>query len=67
MKVLLTFNKGYIGPVAALRLSATGYALVGMDTDLSMGCDFGVPTQDIVEICKDIRDVTKKHVEGFRV
>jgi predicted small metal-binding protein len=40
---------------------------VGMDTDLSMGCDFGVPTQDIVEICKDIRDVTKKHVEGFRV
>jgi nucleoside-diphosphate-sugar epimerase len=65
MKVLVTSDKGYIGEVAALRLRATGYTLVGMNTDLSAGCDFGVFAQGSLEICKDIRDVKKKHIEGF--
>jgi nucleoside-diphosphate-sugar epimerase len=65
MRVLLTGHKGYIGAVAAPLLSAAGHDVVGMDTDLFAGCEFGIPAPDIAEICKDIRDLTKKDLEGF--
>jgi nucleoside-diphosphate-sugar epimerase len=65
MRVLLTGHKGYIGAVAGPLLRAAGHEVVGMDTDLFAGCEFGVSAQEIAEIRKDIRDLTKKDLEGF--
>lgn len=65
MKILLTGHRGYIGAVAAPMLSSAGHVVVGLDTDLFAGCDFGQPPPEIPEICKDIRDLTKADLEGF--
>jgi nucleoside-diphosphate-sugar epimerase len=65
MRVLLTGHKGYIGAVAEPLLRAAGHEVVGLDTDLFAGCEFGVSPQDIAEIRRDIRDLTKKDLEGF--
>jgi nucleoside-diphosphate-sugar epimerase len=65
MKILLTGHKGYIGAVAAPMLHAAGHEVVGLDTDLFAGCDFGVLQTEIPEICKDIRDVRKADLEGI--
>ncbi len=65
MKTLLTGHKGYIGAVAAPVLLAAGHDVVGLDTDLFEGCDFGEPPQRIPEILKDIRFLTRADIEGF--
>jgi nucleoside-diphosphate-sugar epimerase len=65
MKVLLTGHKGYIGSVAGSMLRSAGHEVVGLDTDLFKGCDFGKPAQAIPEILKDIRDLTKGDLMGF--
>ncbi len=65
MRVLLTGHKGYIGAVAAPLLSVAGHDVVGLDTDLFAGCEFGIPPQESAEIRKDIRDLEKKDLEGF--
>ena len=65
MRILLTGHKGYIGAVAGPLLRSAGHDVVGMDTDLFAGCEFGVAPQDIAELRKDIRDLTKKDLEGF--
>ena len=65
MKVLLTGHKGYIGAVAAPILRAAGHEVVGLDTDLFAGCDFGDGDQEIAQVRKDIRDLTKRDLEGF--
>src|SRR6202521_2403635 len=46
-------------------LHAAGHEVVGLDADLFEGCEFGAPAQEIPEIRKDIRDVTKADLEGF--
>ena len=65
MRILLTGHKGYIGAVAAPLLLAAGHEVVGLDTDLFAGCDFGGPPQTIPELIKDIRHLTRKDLEGF--
>jgi nucleoside-diphosphate-sugar epimerase len=55
MKVLLTGHKGYIGAVAAPVLRAAGYDVVGLDSDLFEGCDFGNIPTPIPELRKDLR------------
>ncbi len=65
MRVLLTGHKGYIGAVAAPLLHAAGHDVVGMDTDLFAGCEFGPSGTNIAEIRKDIRDLTKADLDGF--
>jgi nucleoside-diphosphate-sugar epimerase len=65
MRVLLTGHKGYIGAVASPLLKAAGHDVVGMDTDLFAGCEFGPSVQDIPKIQKDVRDLEKKDLEGF--
>jgi len=65
MKILLTGHKGYIGAVAAPMLRSTGHEVVGLDTDLFAGCDFGDPALEIPEVRKDIRNLTKDDLEGF--
>ena len=65
MKILLTGHRGYIGAVAVPMLSAAGHEVVGLDSDLFAGCDFGQPAPEIPEIRKDIREVTKADLDGF--
>ena len=52
MKILLTGHKGYIGSVAAPMLRSAGHEVVGLDTDLFAGCDFGAKLQEIPETTK---------------
>jgi len=65
MKILLTGHKGYIGAVAGPVLREVGHEVVGFDSDLFSGCDFGDIDASIPEIRKDLRDVTEKDLEGF--
>src|ERR1700689_1355166 len=65
MRILLTGHKGYIGAVAGPLLLSAGHAVVGLDTDLFAGCDFGEAVPDIPEIRKDARDLTKSDLVGF--
>ena len=65
MKVLLTGHKGYIGAVAAPMLQSAGHEVVGLDSDLYAGCDFGKPAPAIPEIRKDLRDLTRADLRDF--
>src|ERR1700734_1769177 len=65
MRILLTGHKGYIGAVAGPVLQAAGHEVVGLDTDLFAGCEFGSIAEEIPEIRKDLRALTKSDVEGF--
>lgn len=65
MKVLVTGHKGYIGVVAAPMLQSVGHEVVGLDSDLYAGCDFGEPTPAIPEIRKDLRELTRADLSGF--
>jgi nucleoside-diphosphate-sugar epimerase len=65
MKILLTGHKGYIGAVAGPILQSAGHEVVGLDSDLFAGCEFGEPAPEIPEVRKDMRDLTKADLEGF--
>ena len=65
MRILLTGHRGYIGAVAGRILCAAGHEVVGLDTDLFSGCEFGEEGPGIPELRKDLRDVTKADREGF--
>lgn len=64
MRILITGHKGYIGAVAGAMFRAAGHDVVGLDTDLFGGCEFGQPASEIPEIRKDIRNVTRGDLEG---
>ena len=65
MRVLLTGHKGYIGAVAAPMLKDAGHEVVGLDTDLFSGCDFGAPAAEIPELRKDLRALKQQDLDGF--
>jgi nucleoside-diphosphate-sugar epimerase len=65
MRILITGHKGYIGAVAGSMVRAAGHDVVGLDTDLFEGCEFGLRAEEIPEIRKDLRDVTKEDLDGF--
>jgi nucleoside-diphosphate-sugar epimerase len=65
MRVLLTGHKGYIGAVAGPLLRSSGHEVIGLDTDLFVGCEFGEVVPGMPEIRKDIRDLTKADLVGF--
>ena len=65
MKILLTGHQGYIGTVAVGVFQSAGHEVVGLDTDLFTGCDFGDPTRKIPAIRKDLRDLTVSDLTGF--
>ncbi|GAC1688208.1 MAG: NAD(P)-dependent oxidoreductase [Terriglobales bacterium] len=65
MRVLLTGHKGYIGAVAGPILASAGHEVVGLDSDLFAGCDFGTTVSEIPELRKDLRDLEKTELEGF--
>lgn len=65
MRILLTGHKGYIGAVAGPILRSAGNEVVGLDTDLFAGCEFGEAAEEIPEVRKDIRDLDKSDLNGF--
>jgi nucleoside-diphosphate-sugar epimerase len=65
MRILLTGHKGYIGSVAAPMFISAGHEIVGLDTDLFAGCDFGKPIAEIPEIRKDIRNLARADLRGI--
>jgi len=65
MKILLTGHKGYIGTIAAPFFRSAGHEVVGLDSDLFAGCEFGVAALAIPELRRDLRDLTESDLEGF--
>ena len=65
MKILLTGHKGYIGAVAGPILQSAGHEVVGLDSDLFAGCEFGEAASEIPAITKDLRDLMEADLAGF--
>ena len=65
MRILLTGHKGYIGAVAGPILCSAGHEVVGLDTDLFAGCEFGDSSSQIPEVRKDVRDLRNSDFEDF--
>lgn len=67
MRLLLTGHDGYIGRVLAPMLLEAGHEVVGLDSALFDGCDFGrAPAQEGIRALRvDVRDVTPDHLTGF--
>jgi nucleoside-diphosphate-sugar epimerase len=65
VRILVTGHEGYIGSVLAPMLKEAGHEVVGLDTGLYQGCDFGVrhSTFDIIQ--DDLRDVRETDLAGF--
>lgn len=65
MRVLVTGHHGYIGSVLAPLLESSGHDVVGLDTFLYRGCDFGDQQELQPALHVDIRDVRRETFEGF--
>ncbi len=65
MRVLLTGYHGYIGSILAPMLARHGHQVIGLDSLLFEGCDFGDDEQVIPSIRRDIRDLTAGDLLGF--
>ena len=65
MRILVTGHHGYIGSILAPRLADAGHDVVGLDTYLYQGCDFGPNGRAIESIRADVRDVKTEQLAGF--
>lgn len=65
MRILVTGHKGYIGTVLTPLLTAAGYDVHGLDSDIFRRCTYGKMCPDVPETLKDVRDVEQSDVEGF--
>jgi nucleoside-diphosphate-sugar epimerase len=65
VKILVTGHHGYIGSVTAPLLSDAGHEVVGLDTFLYRGCDFGSERTAGASLELDVRDVTPDVLAGF--
>jgi nucleoside-diphosphate-sugar epimerase len=65
MRILLTGHKGYIGAIAGPIFQSAGHDVVGLDSDLFAGCEFGEAASPIPEVRKDMRDLTIADLVGF--
>ncbi len=64
MRVLLTGHRGYIGSVLGPLLRESGHDVVGLDSGLFEGCDFG-SVDELPTVSLDLRDVLPDHLVGF--
>lgn len=65
MRVLLTGHDGYIGAVMAPLLLAEQHELVGLDSGLFEGCDFGAYPLGFPRLARDLRDIETRDLAGF--
>ena len=64
MRVLVTGHLGYIGAVLVPMALEAGHTVVGLDSDLYEGCDFGVGPTTVPTVGRDVRDVTAADLAG---
>jgi nucleoside-diphosphate-sugar epimerase len=64
MRILITGHSGYIGSVMTPMLQSAGHELLGLDSDLFKGSNFGAPPTQLPEIAKDVRDIEVSDLEG---
>jgi len=64
MRVMVTGQAGYIGCSLVPLFQKAGHEVVGLDSYLFEGCDFG-KVDDIEAYRLDIRDAKPEHFEGF--
>jgi nucleoside-diphosphate-sugar epimerase len=63
--VLVTGHRGYIGAVLTPMLEGLGHEVVGVDSDLYHGCDFGpVVTGRVPTVAADLRDLRATDLRG---
>lgn len=67
MNVLITGNRGYIGPVLCELLTRKGHTITGYDTGYYAGGELYACPETYRQIRKDIRDVTKEDLAGVDV
>jgi len=65
MRVLATGHHGYIGSVLTPMLREAGHDVVGLDTFLYRGCDFGPSEEFHPAVEADVRDVGGDTLAGF--
>ena len=65
MRVLLTGHDGYIGAVMTPLLIEAGHEVVGLDSGLFDGCDFGPYASGVKLLRRELRDVEAKELAGF--
>jgi nucleoside-diphosphate-sugar epimerase len=66
MRVLVTGHHGYIGSILVPLLANAGHDVMGLDTYLYEGCDFGADLAPAVPAIRtDVRDVTPNDLDGF--
>ena len=65
MRVLVTGHKGYIGTVMVPMLLGAGHEVVGVDSDLFRRSTFTPGIHDVPDVCLDLRDLERKHLDGF--
>ncbi len=64
MKVLVTGHDGYIGRVLVPMFQGAGHDVVGADSFLFEGCEFGENTADLPAFRVDVRDVEPEMLKG---
>src|SRR5688500_6663826 len=65
VKVLLTVHHGYIRTLLGPMLHKAGHEVVGLDTNLFAGGNFGEPPQLFPTLHFDVRDVPVEALRGF--
>jgi nucleoside-diphosphate-sugar epimerase len=65
MRILVTGHDGYIGSVMVGVLSGAGHDVIGLDSYLYGGLDFGAQPPRVPALQKDIRDVNAADLRGF--
>lgn len=64
-RLLVTGHRGYIGAVLVPMLRDLGHEVVGVDSDLYRGCDFGPPPPDLAPtLAADVRDLRPADLAG---
>jgi nucleoside-diphosphate-sugar epimerase len=64
-RVLVTGHQGYIGSVMVPHLLHAGYSVVGLDTGYFRSCTFVPDAAEIPTLCKDIRELELRDLDGF--
>lgn len=65
MKVLVTGNLGYVGSVLSEMLSISGFQIIGCDTSFYPQEFLRKQPLDIIQIKKDIRNISLNELKGF--